>query len=154
MAGIANGLSSATHVIRGDFARLKAVIESIPTEITILGRKIRSELLVVADDAFHVLPDIPDMLEATGNTAFGAVKRIGAMAAADFTALEAGSKKRLDNEGAVLDLFYVVVIGSIITVIVSIFMMTQSIKIIILLIVIFIISLLIYAICDLVMDSA
>jgi len=153
MKKMANDASTLTHKIHGDFARLKALIQSIPVEIGILGRKIRTELAVIGEDAFQILPDFPDMLEKDGNIAFSAVKKVGTVVAADFSGLEVSLKRRLDNESAVLDLFYLVVIGGILAVIVSIFMVTHSVKIIIILLVIFVVSLMIFVLSDLIIGS-
>lgn len=153
MTKMEHDLQDATHVIQGDFARLKAVVQSIPVEITILGRKIGQELKVVAEDAFSVLPEIPDMLEKAGNTAFSVVRKTGTIVETDFSAVESSIKKRFDNESAVMDLFYLVVIGGIIAILVSVFMATHSIKIVIIAIIMLIISFIIYTICDLVIGS-
>jgi len=150
---IKNDMSVISHSIQGDFTRLKSLVDSIPVEITVFARKIQAELTVVGEDAFQILPEFADMAEKTGSTAFSAVKKAGTVVAADFTSLEASLKRRIDNESAVLDLFYLVIIGGILAVIIGIFMVTHSIKIIIILLVIFVISLFIFAICDLILGS-
>lgn len=147
---ISQDLQDATHVIHGDFQRLKSLVESFPPEIAILSRKIGQELLVVGDDAFDILPEVADMAVSAGNSAFSAVRKAGAVVAADFTSLEASLKRRIDNENAAYELLLIVIVMSVVALLVGIYMLTHSIMLIIIVIVIVIISLLIYAIVDLV----
>lgn len=150
MNRISQDLQNATHVIHGDFQRLKSLIESFPAEIAILSRKIGQELLVVGDDAFDILPEVKDIAISAGNSAFSAVRKAGTVVAADFTSLETSLKKRIDNENAAYDLLIIVIVMSIIALLVGVYMLTHSITLIIIVIIIIIISLLIYTIIDLV----
>lgn len=146
---IKEDLESAGHAIIGDFVRLKALIDSLPVEMKILGRKIRQELSVVGDDAFDMAMPIPEFGVKAGNFAFSEVRKTGTVVAADFSALESGIKRRFANEHAVLDLLYIAIIGGIIAALVTIFMVTHSIKVIVIILIMMVVSILIFAITEL-----
>lgn len=145
---IKDDFESMGHVIQGDFARLKALIDSMPVEIRILGRKIREELQVIGEDAFSVAMEVPDMSAKTGNLAFSSVRKVGTVVEADFTSLEASLKRRFANENAALDLLYLVIICGIIAVIVGVFMITHSIRVVFVTLIVLIVCLLFYAIIE------
>lgn len=139
------------HSIMEDFNRVKALLETFPTEIGILKRKILEEIKVIGEDAFSVLPDIPDMIEKEGANVFHAVQRKGEVIGADFTNFEASVKNRFTNENAAIDLFYLVIIGGIIAMLVSVFMVTKSTFLIMTIVLTILIALVIYAVVEFVL---
>lgn len=141
------------HSIWSDFNRVKASLEAFPVELGILKRKIVEEFKAVTADAFGVLPDVPEMLEHAGASAFHVVKKRGEVIGADFTNFEASAKKRFENENAVIDLFYIVMIGAVLVALVSIFMITKSMALIMTIVIMILVALVLHVVVEFILGE-
>jgi hypothetical protein len=148
LEGIEREGQRVSHNIYSDFNRVKASLEAFPIEISMLKNKIERQFKVVAEDAFNVLPDVPEMLEKEGANAFHAVKTSGQVISTDLTGFESALKRRFDNENAVLDFFYIVVLSAILVALVSVFMITKSISLIINIIIMILVAIILYILLE------
>jgi archaellum component FlaC len=144
-------LEKTGHGIQEDFMRLKTLVESLPVEISILGRKIRQELRVIGEDAFTVPLVVSEEVRRAEGFASASVKKAGTVVGADFASFEASLHRRLSNENAMVDLLCMVIVVVVIAAIVGIFLLTHSMRLVVFIFVIIFISFLLHLLLDIIL---
>jgi hypothetical protein len=144
---IENGEEELKRGLYHEFTRIASAIEVLPSEISILAKRIERGFKVEAGKAFAIIPEFGEMAEKSGARAFATIKKTGEAAEVDFEEFEQNVKTRMKNESDNVDLYYLLALGLVVAVIAAVFMLTHSlilVQIIMAFIVIVLISYLIF----------
>lgn len=133
-----------------EFTRISSIIEVLPSEISVLSKRIEEGFKVEAGKAFAIIPEFGELAEKEGARAFGVVKRVGQTAEVDFEAFERDLQTRMKNESDNVDLYYLVAISLVIAIVASVFMLTHSIILVQLIMAFFVLVLISYLVFELV----